>query len=404
MNLPLRFAVRYLFARKSHNVINIISAISSAGIAVGTAALIIIMSVYNGFDGLVRDSLGNVEPDILITPAEGKVFVPDSPAFDWAYGQDEVMNMCSVLEENVSLNYAGRSGIVTATGVDKVYEKESPLREHLKEGHVNLHKGEVPLAVIGAVTAASMDISPRFVAPIEMYFPARDRNISLANPAASLEMVKVFPAGVFTVNADVDASLMIVPIETMRELLEYNDEVSSIEIRIRPEAGEKGLRKIISGLQERLGADYEVRDRFMQNEALYKMMKYEKAAIFLILIFIIILIGFSVFGSLSMLIIEKEDDIRTLRGMGAMDGLINRIFITEGWLISLLGMAAGLATGLGFAFLQQQFGFIRMPGGFTAAAYPIIVEMSDVLATAGCVTIIGLVMAYIPVKTNIPAE
>ena len=249
-----------------------------------------------------------------------------------------------------------------------------------------------------------MDISPRFVAPIEMYFPARDRNISLANPAASLEMVKVFPAGVFTVNADVDASLMIVPIETMRELLEYNDEVSSIEIRIRPEAGEKGLRKIISGLQERLGADYEVRDRFMQNEALYKMMKYEKAAIFLILIFIIILIGFSVFGSLSMLIIEKEDDIRTLRGMGAMDGLINRIFITEGWLISLLGMAAGLATGLGFAFLQQQFGFIRMPGGFTAAAYPIIVEMSDVLATAGCVTIIGLVMAYIPVKTNIPAE
>lgn len=404
MNLPLRFAVRYLFARKSHNVINIISAISSAGIAVGTAALIIIMSVYNGFDGLVRDSLGNVEPDILITPAEGKVFVPDSPAFDWAYGQDEVMNMCSVLEENVFLNYDGRSGIVKAKGVDKVYEEESPLREHLKEGHFNLHKGEVPLAVIGVVTAASMDISPRFVAPIEMYFPARDRNISLANPAASLEMVKVFPAGVFTVNADVDASLMIVPIETMRELLEYNDEVSSIEIRIRPEAGEKGLRKIISGLQERLGADYEVRDRFMQNEALYKMMKYEKAAIFLILIFIIILIGFSVFGSLSMLIIEKEDDIRTLRGMGAMDGLINRIFITEGWLISLLGMASGLATGLGFAFLQQQFGFIRMPGGFTAAAYPIIVEMSDVLATAGCVTIIGLVMAYIPVKTNIPAE
>ncbi|MGM9742553.1 MAG: FtsX-like permease family protein [Candidatus Cryptobacteroides sp.] len=404
MNLPLRFAVRYLFARKSHNVINIISAISSAGIAVGTAALIIIMSVYNGFDGLVRDSLGNVEPDILITPAGGKVFVPDSPAFDWAYGQDEVLNMCSVLEENVFLNYDGRSGIVKAKGVDKVYEEESPLRDHLKDGKFTLHKGEVPLAVVGAVTAASMDISPRFVAPIEMYFPARDRNISLANPAASLEMVKVFPAGVFTVNADVDASLMIVPIETMRELLEYNDEVSSIEIRIRPEAGEKGLRKIITGMQERLGPDYEVRDRFMQNEALYKMMKYEKSAIFLILIFIIILIGFSVFGSLSMLIIEKEDDIRTLRGMGAMDGLINRIFITEGWLISLLGMAAGLATGLGFAFLQQQFGFIRMPGGFTASAYPVIVEFPDVLATAGCVTLIGLVMAYIPVKTNIPAE
>ena len=134
MNLPLRFAVRYLFAKKSHNVINIISAISAVGMATGTAALIIIMSVYNGFDSLVKDSLGNIEPDILVTPAEGKVFVPDSPAFDWAYDQEEVLNMCSVLEENVFINYDGHNGVIKAKGADKVYEEESPLKDHLKDG------------------------------------------------------------------------------------------------------------------------------------------------------------------------------------------------------------------------------------------------------------------------------
>lgn len=401
MNLPLRFAFRYLLAKKSHNVINIISAISAIGMATGTAALIIIMSIYNGFEGLVRDSLGNVEPDILITAAEGKVFVPDSPAFDWAYDQDEVLNMCSVLEENVFLNYDGHSGIVKAKGVDKVYEEETPLREQIKEGSFNLHKGDVPLAVVGIGAARSMDINPRFIAPIEMYFPARDRKISLANPAASLEMVKVFPSGIFSVNADVDATLMIVPIETMRELLEYDDEVSAIEIRISPESGAKGMAKIIDEMQERLGPEFKVRDRFRQNEALYKMMKYEKSAIFLILIFIIIIIAFSIFGCLSMLIIEKKEDIGTLRSMGAESNLIYRIFITEGWLVSFLGLVIGLVVGIGFAWIQQYFGFIKMPGGFVATSYPVILQLKDVAATIICVTVIGLIMAYIPVKTNI---
>ena len=404
MNLVIRFAVRYLFAKKSHNVINIISAISAAGMATGTAALIMIMSVYNGFDSLVKDSLGNIEPDILVSPAEGKVFTPEQEAFDWAYDQEEVLNMCSILEENVFVSYDGHSGVVKAKGVDSVYEEESPLREHIKDGKFALHRGEVPMAVVGAKTAYTMDISPRFVAPIEIYFPARDRNISLANPAASIEMVKVFPAGVFSVNADVDAGLMIVPIGTMRELLDYDDEVSAIEIRIAPGAGEKGLKKIIDGLQERLGPGFVVRDRFAQNPALYKMMKYEKSAIFLILIFIIIIISFSVFGSLSMLIIEKKGDIATLRSMGAPDSMVRGIFIAEGWLISLLGLAIGIAAGVGFALLQQRFGFIKMPGGFVARAYPVILEWKDILLTAVCVLAVGLLMAVLPVLKNIGGE
>lgn len=401
MNLVLRFAARYLFAKKSHNVINIISAISAAGMATGTAALIIIMSVYNGFDSLVKDSLGNIEPDILVSPAKGKVFVPEQEAFDWAYDQNEVLNMCSVLEENVFVNYDGRSGVVKAKGVDAVYEEESPLKDHISDGKFTLHRGEVPLAVVGARTAYTMDISPRFVAPIEIYFPARDRNISLANPAASIEMVKVYPAGVFSVNADVDASLMIVPIESMRELLDYDNEVSSIEIRIAPEAGEAGLKKIIGGLRERLGDAFVVRDRFAQNPALYKMMKYEKAAIFLILIFIIIIISFSIFGSLSMLIIEKKGDIATLGSMGAPDGMVRGIFMMEGWLISVLGLVIGLVVGIGFALLQQKFGFISMPGGFVTRAYPVILEWKDIVLTSVCVLAVGLLMAVIPVWRNI---
>lgn len=401
MNLPLRFAVRYLFAKKSHNVINVISATSAAGIAVGTAALIIIMSVYNGFDGLVSDSLSNVVPDLLVTPAEGKVFVPDSSAFDWAYRQDEVFNMCSVLEENVFVNYDGRSGVVKARGVDRVYEEESPLKDHMRDGKLVLHRGDVPLAAVGAKLAYSMDISPRFVAPIEIYFPARDRNISLVNPAASIEMVKVYPSGVFSVNAEVDASLMVVPIESMRELLDYADEVSAVEIRISPEAGRRGLLKVRRGLEERLGPGYHVRDRFEQNTALYKMMRYEKSAIFLILVFIIIIISFSIFGSLSMLIMEKAGDVGTLLSMGAPDALVKRIFVTEGWLISVSGLVAGLALGTGFVLLQSRFGLIKMPGGFMAASYPVTLYWSDVILSSAAVLSVGFLMAVAPVRTEL---
>lgn len=401
MNLSLRFAVRYLFAKKSHNVINIISATSAIGMATGTAALIIIMSVYNGFDRLVKDSRSNIEPDILVTPSGGKTFIPDQPAFDWAYSQDEVLNMCSTIEENVFISYDGRSGIVKAKGVDRVYEEESPLRDHIRDGKFSLHRGDIPMSVIGAKTAYTMDMNPRFVSPIKIYFPARDRKIQPGNPAASVEMTKVWLSGIFSVNAEVDTGLMILPIETMRDLLDYDEEVSSVEIRLAKSADEAGTRRIIKELQERLGPDFSVRDRYRQNPALYKMMKYEKSAIFMILIFIIIIISFSVFGSLSMLIMEKRGDIGTLRSMGANDNLIDRIFVTEGWMISLFGLAAGIAVGLIFVQLQQHIGFIKMPGGFASASYPVMLEWRDIAFTIVSITAIGLIMALLPVKMNI---
>ncbi len=200
MNLPFFIARRYLFAKKSHNVINIISTISAIGMAIGTAALIIILSVYNGFDSLVRSSLGNVEPDILITPAKGKVFVPKGAAFDWAYGQKSVGTMCSILQDNVFINYGGRQGVAIAKGVDLVYEEESPLRDKMLDGTFSLHRGDVPEAIVGQGLAYRMGINPRFLAAIDIFYPDMDKNISLSNPAASINFINVYPSGIFSVN------------------------------------------------------------------------------------------------------------------------------------------------------------------------------------------------------------
>lgn len=390
-------AKRYLFAKKSHNVINIISAISAIGMAIGTAALIIILSIYNGFDSLIRSMMSNVEPDLLITPATGKVFIPEGDTYDWIYDQPSVKNMCCTLQEQVFISYDGQQGLAQAKGVDWIYEDESPLKDHLREGSFTLHRGDVPLAAVGIGLAHEMGISPRFVSPIEIYFPSRTGRISVANPAASLLSIDVWPSCTFSVSSDVDSRLMIIPIEKMRELLDYTDEVSAVEIRMMEGTSAKETSRLQKEISERLGPGYEVKDRFQQNEALYKMMKYEKAAIYMILLFVIIIIAFNIFGSLSMLIIEKKDDIQTLRSLGAKESLIKRIFVLEGWMISLAGLLCGLVIGIGFSLLQQHFGFIKMPGGFLVQAYPVILSFSDILLTAAGVAIIGYLIALLPV-------
>ena len=399
MKLAPFIAKRYLFAKKSHNVINIISAISAIGMAIGTAALIIIMSVYNGFDSLIRSMMSNVEPDLMITPATGKVFVPEGETYDWIYDQPSVKNMCGVLQEQVFINYDGQQGLAKAKGVDWIYEDETPLKDHIRDGEFKLHRGDVPLASVGSGLAYSMGINPRFVSPIEIYFPSRTRRLSMANPISSIESIKVWPSSIFSVNNEVDAELMILPIEKMRELLEYDDEVSAVEIRLAEGTDGKELKRLQKEISTMLGPDFKVKDRFQQNESLYKMMRYEKAAIYMILIFIIIIIAFNIFGSLSMLIIEKRGDIETLRSLGAQDRLIRRIFVLEGWMISLTGLAAGLVVGTGFALLQQHFGFIKMPGQFIVQAYPVILSWTDILLTVIGVAAIGYIIALLPVAS-----
>ena len=401
MHLPLFIARRYLFAKKSHNVINIISAISAVGMAIGTAALIIILSIYNGFDELVKSTLSNVEPDILITPAKGKVFIPNGETFDRIRQNPLIDEYDLILQENVFVDYDGHQGIAKAKGVDSAFEAESPLAEHITNGEFSLHKGQLPQMVVGAGLAYKMGMNPAFLASAELYFPIRDRNFSLANPAASIETVRMRPSGIFSVNQQIDDDLMIVPIEEMRKLLGYEEEVSGVEIRLAEGSTAKDIRSAIKHIQKELGPEFKVLDRFRQNPSLYKMMRYEKAAIFLILIFVIIIIALNIFGSITMLIIEKKDDIETYRSLGATDQMLRRTFTLEGWLISLLGLAAGLVIGIGFSLAQQHFGFIKMPGSFLVNAYPVILQWQDVLATIIGVALIGYIIALLPVRRNI---
>lgn len=401
MHLSLFIARRYLFAKKSHNVINIISAISAVGMAIGTAALIIILSIYNGFDELVKSTLSNVEPDILITPAKGKVFIPEGEAFDRIKANPMIGEYDLILQENVFVDYDGHQGIAKAKGVDSAFEAESPLAEHITNGEFSLHKGQLPQMVVGAGLAYKMGMNPAFLASAELYFPIRDRNFSLANPAASIETVRMRPSGIFSVNQQIDDDLMIVPIEEMRKLLGYEEEVSGVELRLVEGSTAKDLRSAIKDIQKELGPDFKVLDRFRQNTSLYKMMRYEKAAIYVILIFVIIIIALNIFGSITMLIIEKKDDIETYRSLGATDQMLRRTFTLEGWLISLLGLAAGLVVGIGFSLAQQHFGFIKMPGSFLVNAYPVILQWQDVLATIAGVALIGYIIALLPVRRNI---
>ena len=382
-------------------MINIISAISAIGMAIGTAALIIILSVYNGIDSLIKSMMSNIEPELLITPSTGKTFVPNEQAFEWVYEQPEVKSMCCILQEEVFINYNGKQRLAKAKGVDWIYESESTLENCIIRGDFRLHRGDVPLAVVGNGMACELGIDPVFNDPIEIYFPARTRKISMTNPAASIECVKVWPSGIFSINADTDSDLMILPIEKMQELLEYEgDVVSGIEIRLADGISEQQAENLQEKMAEVLGEKYVVKNRYQQNESLYKMMKYEKVAIFMILLFVVIIIAFNIFGSLSMLIIEKSGDIQTLSFLGAKKSLIQRIFVLEGWMISLIGLAGGLIIGIGFALLQQQFGFIKMPGHFVVQAYPIILSWSDVLLTTVGVATVGYIIATLPIITS----
>lgn len=380
MHLPLFIARRYLFAKKSHNVINIISAISAIGMAIGTAALIIVLSVYNGFDDLIEKSLDDIDPDLVITPSAGKVFVPDSSLMSWLDGQECVDDVSQVLKEKVFLDYDGAQGLATAKGIEDL----------------SLHKGDLYLAAAGSALAYKLGINPAFVANLKVYFPDRKSKISMTNPGSSLESVSAHPARIFSVNSEEGNEMLMLPIEAMRELLGYSEEVSGLEIRYAREASQKDIKVFRKELRSRLGDSFIAKDRYQQNEALYKMMRYEKAAIFLILMFIIIIIATNVFGSLSMLIIEKEGDIGTFRSMGADGRTIRRFFILEGWFISFLGLAAGLVAGLALAFIQQKSGLISIPGNYLISAYPVIVKWGDVALTAAGVAIVGYLIALIP--------
>ena len=393
MRISGLIARRYLFAKKSLGVINIISIISAAGIAVGCAALVIILSVYNGFDSVILELNNSYTADIQITPASGKVFDARDSRLDALRGETSVAAFCEILEENVFLQYDDSHQIATARGVDSLYVLSTSLSDYIVEGDFELTYGEIPQVVLGRTLARRLGVRTSFVAPLEVYFPSRSAEVDILDPMASLRKVYLYPGGVVSLDQAFDQKYIFTPIGSLRELLEYEgSEVSSVELFLSTEAlNSKGFvkRDVQKRIAAALGEDFVVRNKQEQNEMLYRLLRYEKIAIYLILIFIMIIVSFNIFSSLSMLIIEKQDDIKTLGAMGADSGLIKGIFVREGWLISLTGIAAGVLVGLVVCLLQQAFGFVKMPGNFVVEAYPVVIEWTDVVLSAGIVAAIG---------------
>ena len=397
MQIPGFIARRYLFAKKSHNVINIISIIAAAGIAIGTAALVIILSIYNGFDRIVRDLNDSYTADVLISPATGKVFSFDQ-RFDFLSDDPRVKAACGVLEENVFVQYGDRNKVVTARGVDSLYEQITSLREHLTEGDFDLSFGDLGQVVLGRTVALELGVRTAFLQPLTVWFPSRTQKVDLLNPLASLRQEKLHPAGIVALEQNFDQKYLFMPLPALRNLLEYDDEVSGVELYLAPSGlNRKGMasRALLSDLQAKLGDGFVVRDRQQQNTMLYKLLKYEKIAIYLILLFVMLIISFNIYGSLSMLIIEKRDDIATLRAIGADDQLVEQIFVREGWLISLLGIGIGVVAGLAVCWAQLRFGLVKMPGNFVVDAYPVVVQWSDVLIIVAGVALIGWIISFL---------
>ena len=397
MNPVFFIARRYLFARKSHNVINIISIISAAGIAVGCAALVIILSIYNGFDGLLKSMFESYTPDVVVAPRTGKTFAPDSSKIAALKGRGDVLYISEVLEETVFLKYGDRDAIVTARGVDPEYQKLTDLGQYVVQGSFDLQDGELDQMVLGAGIAQSLRINTSFVTPLEAYFPSRTAKVSLTDPTASLRKVKLFPAGTIALEKNFDEQYVYMPIAALRDLLEREGEVSSLEIRVKPEAitaSGSVSRRLLDEIGQLFGDGFSVKNKYQQNESLYKMMTYEKLAIYLILLFVVLIISCNVFGSLSMLIIEKQDDIEILRSMGADNRMINRIFTTEGWMISLLGAAAGIILGVAVCLAQEHFHIVPLPGNFIVSYYPVKLQLTDLMLIFASVAAIGYIMSH----------
>ncbi len=402
MNLPFFIAGRYLFAKKSHNVINLISIISAAGVAIGTAALIIIMSVFNGFNSLIEQMHSGYEPDLKIEYRYGKVFSASGGNFDKVFSMPGIRACEPVLEENVYLKYGNSEGVATAKGVSVSYPESCKIGEHIVKGAFSLYDGDVRGAVVGAGISSSMGIKPHFLTPLDIYFPDRNAPVTILAAASSLKKERVFPSGIFSVEASADNRFVYLPYEVMSSLTGYDGEVSYMEIYLDDPVTARSLERIKESMRTVLGEDYTVQDRMEQNGALFKMVKSEKFAIFLILFFIILIISCNIFGSLSMLVIEKKDDILTFSNLGMDSPAIKKIFLMEGWMISLAGVLAGTFVGVALSLAQQYFGIIGMPGNFVVDAYPVVLKLSDILITVTGCALIGLFVALLPLKFRFP--
>ena len=399
MSLSLKIAIRYLFSKKSHSAINIISMVSICGVAVTTMALICTLSVYNGFQDLIASLYSSLDPQIKITPATGKTLSLQDPSIKSLTEWQEIDAIAPVIEENALLIYRNRQMPVLLKGVPDNYTRVSNIDSILLDGNFFLKDSIANYATIGVGVANRLEVRAHYVYPLFVYTPKRKAKVNLANPSNAFNEDRMFATAVFSVNQpEYDDQMVIVPLDMATKLFDYSHQASALEIKLKPGTNEK---RTISSLSEHLGEDYLVKDRMMQQETSFRMMQIEKWMTFLILAFILMIATFNVIGSLSMLIIDKQNDIKTLQNLGADEKLISIIFLTEGWLISAIGAGTGLIAGIFLCWLQQEYGLLRLgqtSGAFIVDAYPIHLLWSDAFAVLAIVTLLGFPAAWYPVK------
>lgn len=399
MNLSFFIARRYLFSKKSHNAINVISLISVCGIAIATMAMVCVLSVFNGFGGIVEDMFSAIDPDLKISVKQGKVFDYHTPAFDQALQLPGVQLISESLEENALFTFEDQQVPVHMKGVSEDFKVMTEMDKLMVDGSFRLREDVVDYTTLGAGLAVTLGVRPGFINPIEIYAPRRDVRVNLANPAAAFATGYVQIGGVFGLNQpEYDEQMAIIPIELARELFNYATEVTSLEIKLDPGAS---VNKIKREMERILGDNFLVEDRFEQQRESYRMLQIEKWVTFLILAFILLIAVFNVVGSLSMLIVEKKEDVRSLQNMGASNRLISRIFLYEGWLITLIGIVSGIVTGVILCLLQQQFGLLKLsdtPGAYIIDAYPVILKVGDLLIVFVVVSLISLLTVLYPVN------
>ena len=392
MNLPFFIAKRYLISKKSHNAINIISGISVAGICIGTMALIIVLSAFNGLSDLVQSLYNSFDADIAITVKHGKTFNLDSAEILSLKKIEGVAYYTEIMEGNALLKFNDKQCIATIKGVSKDFEKMSNFDTLVNEGKFNLVKNNI---VIGKGISYILQNGPDDVfTPISVYAPKRG-NISTFDAEGGLNELKAFPVGAFSINDEFDYKYVIMNINRARELFDYTKEVTSIELGLK-EMADKG--KVQQQIKSLLGEKYEIKNRQQQNALLYKTLKSEKLWTFIILVFILIIGTFNVIGSLTMLIIEKKKDITILHDMGADIQLIRKIFLMEGLLITIIGAALGLILGTFVCWLQVKFSIVRFTEGYVVDAYPMKLEIYDFILVSGIVLLIGFFAAWYPVR------
>ena len=393
----LHIAWRYLFAKKQFNAIHIITTISSIAVGVVTAAMICVMSVMNGFGTMVEQMFSQFDPDIRITAQNGKSFHLSQETKNQLLALPEVNLLSESIEETALIYFEDKQTPVQLMGVDSVFDSLTGIDQIIVDGHFEVYDGGFDRAVLGQLLAWKIGIGARFVHGIQVYAPKRNSKVNMLRPDANFNTETCFIAGIFAVNQQkYDENTMIVDIDFTRRLLEYD----STEMTALMVATHGNIKQAKRAIAQVMGEGYNIHDRYEQQKDFFRILRVEKLLTSLLLAFILLIATFNSIGALSMLIIDKRNDIRILSHLGASEQLIKRIFLFEGWLVNAIGAIGGVVVGLTICLLQEHFGLLKLGNGveYVISAYPVAVQGLDILLVIGIVWILSLISVWIPVR------